>query len=103
MANNSFMQKSELNYKTPANMAFYDKSDLSYEYDWTEYSEIDLQKKTLNPEEGYEVLYFINGFAEKHSFVNKMTGTIIERLIKNHLPENLNCNDQIMEWLENSG
>lgn len=97
------MQKPGLNYKAPQNMAFYDKTDLSYEYAWTEYSEIDLQKKTLNPNEGYEVLYFINGFAKKHRFVNKMTGTIIERLIKDHLPKNLNCNDKIMEWLENSG
>lgn len=83
-------------------MAFYDKSDLSYEYNWTEYSETDLEKKQLNPNEGYEVLCFINGFAEKHRFVNKITGTIIERLIKQHLPKNISSHDKIMEWLENN-
>ena len=90
-------------HKTPTNMPFYDKSDLRYEYNWTENHEIDLDTKPLNPDEGYDMLYFINDFAEKHCFVNKVTGTIIERLIKNHLPPDLSSHEKIMEWLENSG
>ncbi|WP_296151598.1 hypothetical protein [uncultured Flavobacterium sp.] len=103
LANHDLKSKFGLHCKTPINMAFYDKSDLRYDYNWTENSEIDLEKKPLNPDEGYEVLYFINGFAEKHRFVNKITGSIIERLIKNHLPPDLNSHTKIMEWLENSG
>ena len=89
--------------KTPANMPFYDKSDLRYEYNWSENHEIDLETKPLNPNEGYDMLYFINDFAEKHRFVNKVTGSIIERLIKIHLPPGLSSHEKIMEWLENSG
>lgn len=103
LANQYLKPKFGLHCKTPNNMAFYDKSDLKYEYNWTENSEIDLEAKPLNPNEGYEVLYFINGFAEKHRFVNKVTGSIIERLIKDHLPSNLNSHEKIMEWLETSG
>lgn len=88
-------------------MAFYDKSDLKYEYRWSQYEDSVLQKNNesdcfpLNPEEGFEVLYFINTFAEKHKFINKISGIIIERLIKNNLPENINCQQKAIEWLEN--
>lgn len=95
-----------MHYEKAVNMAFYDKSDLKYEYTWSLYKENDIRKNSqsdccpLNPEEGFEVLYFINSFAEKHKFVNKISGIIIERLIKNHLPKNINCQEKAREWLE---
>jgi|GEM_PF-642872 len=108
-ANYDLRIQSGLHYETPINMAFYDKSDLKYQYNWSVYEENDPNINggpdsiSLNLDDGHEMLQFINEFAQKHRFVNKMTGTIIERLIKDHLPGHLNSHEKVMEWLENSG
>lgn len=109
LANYDLEIESGLHYETPENMAFYDKSDLKYEYNWSVYDENDpkidgnADGSPLNIEEGHEVLYFINAFAEKHQYVNKITGIIIERLLKDHLPAEIRSQKSVREWLENNG
>jgi len=109
LANYDLEIESGLHYETPENMAFYDKSDLKYQYNWSIYNEKDPKINSnsdynfLNIEDGHEVLNFINAFAEKHKYVNKITGIIIERLLKDHLPAEIKSQESIMEWLENYG
>lgn len=107
-ANYDLKQRSRLHYETPRNMAFYDKSDLKYDYNWSVYDEnnpqinVNPDSDMFNTEDGNEVLYFINSFAEKHQYVNKITGIIIERLLKDHLPTEIRSYKSVGEWLENN-
>lgn len=87
-------------------MALITKSELKYNYSWTVLNG-DNPKITgapdstlLNRNEGYEVLWFINKFAEKHNFKNKESAFKIERMIKSHLPENIRSQENVVEWIE---
>lgn len=86
-------------------MRFYEKKDLIYEYSWT-VAEDDDPKITgkpdstlLNRSEGYEVLYFINAFAEIHDFINKKTGKKIETMLQEHVPGNIRSQENIKNWI----
>lgn len=81
------------------------KSDLKYKYSWTAI-EPDDPKVTgkpdstlLNRGEGYEVLPFINRFAETHKFKQKASGLKTERLIKEHLPGDTRSHKNVNKWL----
>lgn len=81
------------------------KSDLKYEYSWKAI-EPDDPKVTgkpdstlLNRGEGYEVLPFINRFAETHKFKQKESGLKTERLIKEHLPGDTRSHKNVNKWL----
>jgi len=86
-------------------MSLLNKIDLKYHYNWkpipTEDSRISgISDTTLfDRNEGLEVLYLINAFADKHGITYKETGLIIERLIKETLPLNLRNQIHVMEWL----
>ena len=82
------------------------KIDLKYSYNWkpipNEDSRISgISDTTLfDRNEGFEVLYVINSFAEKNGIERKETGLHIEKLIKENLPLNLRNQIHVMEWLE---
>ena len=89
-------------------MALISKSDLKYTYSWTAIGDDD-PKKTGKPDstllsrnEGYEVLPFINRFAEKHSFKNKQSALKAEKMIKEYLPGDVRSHKNVTSWLENN-
>lgn len=86
------------------------RSDLQYksEYKWTTF-ELDNPKITgipnstyLNRKEGYEVLAFINRFAQKHSLQKEISGLKIELMIHDHLPLSIYSHVNIEIWIENN-
>ncbi|RPI18471.1 MAG: hypothetical protein EHM58_05295 [Ignavibacteriae bacterium] len=86
-------------------MALLSSRDLKYTYSWTAY-EGDNPKISgepdntlLNRNEGYEMLYFINKFAEIHNFINKESGHKVEELIKTKVPSHIHSQIKIKDWL----
>ena len=84
----------------------FEKSDLKHSYKWNENEEIDYTKKirfydtfTLNIEEGFEVLQFINSYMALKNYSMPCTFHKIETAIKNELPENKNGHNKIKRWL----
>ena len=88
-------------------MALYLKSDMVYhDYSWTTYSN-DNPKITgepdntlLNRKEGYEVLYFINKYADLHNYKLITTGEKIERMIREKVPSNIHSQKDVKKWIE---
>jgi hypothetical protein len=82
------------------------RSDLHYFYNWRPIpvgdSRISGSYDTtlFDRNEGLEVLYLINTFADSHGIKQKETGLRIEKLIKETLPVNLRNQIHVMEWLE---
>ncbi|WP_020161264.1 hypothetical protein [Methylobacter marinus] len=90
-------------------MALMSKGDLQYsDYSWTAYGS-DNPKVTSEPDstlfnrkEGYEVLYLINKFAEKHELKQKSSGQKAERMLHDHLPSDVRSQQNVMAWLANN-
>ncbi|MDQ2178856.1 hypothetical protein [Marinifilum sp. D714] len=90
-------------------MALISKSDLVYtDYSWTVYRD-DNPKITGNPDntllnrkEGYEVLYFINKFADIYSLKNKSSANKIEKMIREDVPTSIRSQDKIKDWIKNN-
>ncbi len=75
-------------------MATFKENDLRYSYNWNPEVVEKLPKKIrfidayeLNPEEGYEVLLFINSYMELKNLAMKTTFEKIEHILKKELPE----------------
>lgn len=90
-------------------MALVTASDLYYkDYSWTTYKSDDPKitgepdSTLLNRKEGYEMLYFINKFAEIHSLKNKSSATKIERMIQEEVPGSVRSQEAIKSWIENN-
>lgn len=87
-------------------MSFYKKSDMVFsDYYWTAYGS-DSPKITgridnteLNRHEGYEMLYFINKYAEIAYFTDIADGKKAERLIRTFTPTNIRTQSGIRDWL----
>lgn len=88
-------------------MALLNKSDLVYEddYTWTA-SDGDNPKYTgapdnvlLNRNEGYEVLPFLNRYAQRRNG-KKIDALKAEWLIREHLPSSIRHRDKIAAWLD---
>ncbi|ETI89122.1 MAG: hypothetical protein Q607_CBUC00182G0102 [Clostridium butyricum DORA_1] len=89
-------------------MGLITRSELKYDYSWTVLNG-DNPKITgvpdstlLNRNEGYEVLWFINKFAEIYNLKNKESAFKIERMIRYYLPENIRSQENVVEWIENN-
>lgn len=88
-------------------MSFITKEDLYYtNYFWTVLSG-DNPKITgepdstlLNRQEGYEVLYFVNKFAEINELKQKKSATKVERMIQEEVPDDIRSQRRIKEWIE---
>jgi len=87
-------------------MNLINKSELKYVYNWRPIPNDDSRisgapdSTLFNKNEGYEVLYLINKFAEIHSINEKETLYKIEKLIRIVLPGNLRNQLHVLEWLE---
>jgi len=86
-------------------MSLLQRSDLKFEYSWTEIPP-DSPRITgkpdstlLNRNEGYEVLAFINRFAEDKKLNEKESGHKVERLINKHLPSIIQRHANVIKWL----
>jgi hypothetical protein len=86
-------------------MPLLSKADLKYTYSWTAIAPDDPKvtgvpdSTLLNRGEGYEVLAFINRFADTHSFKQKALGLKTEKLIKEHLPGDTRSHKNVSKWL----
>lgn len=82
------------------------RSDLQFQYSWTTIPGDDPRvsgppdSTLFSRSEGYEVLYLINAFAEKHNFKEKASGLKAERLIKENLPSDVRSQKKVVAWLE---
>jgi hypothetical protein len=54
----------------------------------------------LSRNEGFEILYFVNKFAEKHNFKQKVSAIKVEKMIRNEVPTNIHSQEKIKKWLE---
>ena len=87
-------------------MALILKSDLQHQYSWTAIPGDDPRvsgepdSTLLNRKEGYEILYFINKFAEINGFKQKASGLKVEKMIQQHVPKDIHSQKNIKEWLE---
>lgn len=88
-------------------MTLLTRSDLKNSYSWTTIGG-DNPKITGTPDstlfnrrEGYEVLYLINTFADKHSFKQKASGLKIERMLKD-LPSATRKQTDVVAWIEHN-
>lgn len=89
-------------------MSLLNKTDLKLSYSW-EAIKGDNPKISGHPDstlfnrhEGYEVLYLINKFSEKHDLQNKSSGHKIENMIRLHLPAEIRKQENVMEWIFNN-
>jgi hypothetical protein len=88
-------------------MARFTKSDMGYtDYSWTVLNN-DNSKITgepdstlLNRREGYEMLYFINKFAEIHHDDAHSIGKKLERIIREKVPAHLHSQQHIKDWIK---
>jgi len=55
---------------------------------------------TLNVNEGFEVLYFINRYMEYKMWFSPITFQNIESLLKTRLPYNVRSHKAVQEWLD---
>jgi hypothetical protein len=53
----------------------------------------------FNRNEGYEVLYLINKFLEKHSLSSIQAGQKVERMIRVGLPGDVRSQRNVMDWV----
>ena len=53
----------------------------------------------LNRHEWYEVLYFVNKFANTHGNGNQAVALKAERLIRRHLPGHIRGHQNVEQWL----
>ena len=87
-------------------MALINKNELYYQYSWKVLVGDDPSisgepdSTLLNRNEGYEMLYLINKFSEKHGFRNVQSAIKVERLIKEHVPTEIRSQVDIVRWLE---
>ena len=83
----------------------FSKQDLQYKYSWITIPNDDprktgpLDSTLLSRKEGYEVLYFINAFAQQHNLKQKSSGKKIEKMLMHHVPGNIRKQDDVREWI----
>ncbi len=86
-------------------MSLFSRSDLKYTYSWTAVPPDDPRRwgapasSELNRSEGYEMLDFINTIADLAGITRKEAGWKIERMIRDHLPEEIRQRERVMNWI----
>ena len=85
-------------------MGILNQNDLQFEYSWSVLESNDPQViesydyTSLNRNEGYDVITFLNHFARTYS-LTKESALKAERLIKSHLPQDINQRIDASRWL----
>ncbi len=86
-------------------MALLSRTELKYQYSWTAVKGDDPKvsgepdSTLLNRNEGYEMLYLINKFAEIQNFKNKESGYKVEKMIKTKVPSSIRSQKDIKDWI----
>jgi len=87
-------------------MSVISKTELFYkDYSWTVLSgdnpkiSGEPDSTLLNRKEGYEILYFVNKFCEKHELKQKNSGLKVEKMIRNEVPNEIHSQEKISGWL----
>jgi hypothetical protein len=89
-------------------MSLLSRSDLRFIYSWSAILPDDPRisgkpnSTLLNRNEGYEVLYLINTFADLNSINIKKSGHKIERMIRNHLPGDIRKQEAVVNWINSN-
>lgn len=76
-------------------MPFFTREDLIYPYNWSECP----SGQCFERDNGHNVLSFINSFGNSEGAEVKGVGHKIERLLHEHLPENINDARGIHNWM----
>lgn len=89
-------------------MTLLTKDDLALDYSWEAIDGDDPDERgvpdssLLHRDEGYEIIDFINSFAEKYELKEKKSGLKIEQMIKFHMPSNIRSKEKIENWLKDN-
>ncbi|WP_340102692.1 hypothetical protein [Rhodohalobacter sp. 8-1] len=90
-------------------MSIIQKSDLKYDYNWSTSpasksrkftTESESKSELFSPNEGENVLSFINEYADMHDIVTKEEALRIERLLHEKLEEENITRDEARKWLD---
>jgi hypothetical protein len=86
-------------------MGLLSKNDLMHRYEWQDYGETSPEvsgqpdQTPFDPEDGHQVLYIINTFAEYYDLPWRTSGLMAENILKDTLP-GVVCNQiEVMAWL----
>lgn len=86
-------------------MAKFEIKNMSYIYRWTTYNNDDPKvtgkpdSTLLNRNEGYEILSFINNYADRNN-LSTSDCKEIEELIKTKVPKDIHSREKISNWLD---
>lgn len=89
-------------------MESFTKSDLLYEYEWSEYDKEDPRVSGLpddtafNRKEGWETLYIINYLTDHLAYGVDSFGTRIEKMIHDRLPEEITTQRDAIQWIKDN-
>ncbi len=81
------------------------KRDLMHRYEWRDYRENAQEvsgqpdETPFDPNDGHQVLYMINTFAEYYDFPWRTSGLMAESILKDALPDELSSQILVMAWL----
>lgn len=86
-------------------MVFFDRNDLEYEYVWllrpADEAVINYRGPyyvSLDRENGYEVLHFINYLGKQYNFCDKRTCKKVERML-HFAPAYISSQDKMRQWI----
>lgn len=88
---------------------YYTKDQMYFnDYSWTAYFRDDPHvtgepdSTLLNRKEGYEVLYFINKFAQSHFFNSIYQYQKVEQAIRFSVPSDIRSQAEIWKWIDSN-
>ena len=86
----------------------YGRKDLLYDYSWMPYDAGD-PRISGNPgatffdrNQGMEVLYMINAFAQRRGFRSKSSCCKLEKIIHLYMPSSIRRQDEAISWIEDN-
>ncbi len=87
---------------------FYSRKDLLYDYAWAPYDTKDPRVSGIpgptafNRNQGREVLYLINAFAQQRGFKSKSSYCKLEKIIHLFMPASVRRQDEAIHWIEDN-
>ena len=86
-------------------MKQFSKNDLMHRYEWHDYEESAPEVSgqpddtPFNSEDGHQVLYIINNFSVQHDIRWMTSGMLLEKMLKDDLPEQVRSQIQVLAWI----